>query len=234
VLIRQYIKMITEDPSKQEPGMPPALALSVRIKYPDIYNRFRKIRGSVKENKPSRSGKGRSIKSTRENEFVDPTIDPSLADAGPSNSKHEYELNEKHEYQLDDHDPIHAHARVSSGSGSVSRERSNGAGDDGPSMLQSEDVDHQFDQHLAQLASDGQLAEALLQLPQGANDIDGPSHAGAVAQTHGQPIGVGSGSGVVIGEGIPLHGHDDEDNLREAVLRMARAERDDWDSIVQP
>jgi hypothetical protein len=26
-------------------------------------------------------------------------------------------------------------------------------------------------------------------------------------------------------------GHDDEDNLREAVLRMARAERDDWDTI---
>jgi hypothetical protein len=35
-------------------------------------------------------------------------------------------------------------------------------------------------------------------------------------------------------EGTALHGHDDEENLREAVLRMARAERDDWDSIVQP
>jgi len=92
--------------------------------------------------------------------------------------------------------------------------------EEGPSMLQSEDVDHQFDEHLAQLASDGQLAEALLQLPQGTNDAEsstGPVH---------EPIG-GEGD---LGVEAP-HENDDEDNLREAVLRMARAEREDWDSI---
>ena len=32
--------------------MPPALALTVKIKYPDVYNRFRKLRGPLKESRP--------------------------------------------------------------------------------------------------------------------------------------------------------------------------------------
>jgi hypothetical protein len=96
--------------------------------------------------------------------------------------------------------------------------------EEGPSMLQSEDVDHQFDEHLARLASDGQLAEALLQLPQGANEGE------STGQGHEQAIGVDGVSGLEVGQ--PQE-HDDEENLREAVLRMARAEREDWDAIVQ-
>ena len=92
--------------------------------------------------------------------------------------------------------------------------------EEGPSMLQSEDVDHQFDEHLAQLASDGQLAEALLQLPQGANEGESSTAVGH------EPINVEGDLGVEVPQG-----HDDEDNLREAVLRMARAEREDWDTI---
>jgi hypothetical protein len=222
--------MITEDPSRQEPGMPPALALSVRIKYPDIYNRFRKIRGAVKDNRPPRSTKGRP-KSSRGAEFVDQQSDPTGAS---HDTKHLF-------LQVVEDDDDRHHNAEASGSGTGTRARSmeehdhdhdHGHEDEEPSMLQSEDVDHQFDQHLAQLASDGQLAEALLQLPQGPQGvIDDSTSADGGSGGHGQSIGVGVG---VTMEGTALHGHDDEENLREAVLRMARAERDDWDSIVQP
>jgi hypothetical protein len=90
-------------------------------------------------------------------------------------------------------------------------------------MLQSEDVDHQFDEHLAQLASDGQLAEALLQLPQGTNEAE------SAQSIHGPEITIEIEGEEEEEVGAPAH--DEEDNLREAVLRMARAEREDWDTI---
>ena len=135
--------------------------------------------------------------------------------------------------------------------------------DETPSMLHTEDVDHQFDEHLARLASDGQLAEALLRLPQErteegtSNGASGTGHRGGMHQGIGVGVGVGSGGGSGgangngngnantnngngntnghnNGNGNIDMGQDDEveENLREAVLRMARAERADWDSMV--
>lgn len=211
----QYIRKTTEDPSLIDPDLPPPLALSITIKYPDIYNRFRKLRGPLKEGKPPKPYTGKARK-TRARASVDSQHDePTLAAVGMS---HDIEH------------PGHLHVqREASGSGSRERSLLMETDDqidpelqteEGPSMLQSEDVDHQFDEHLARLASDGHLAEALLQLPQGANE----------AETSGQSIGLDTESGLEVGQ--PQE-HDDEENLREAVLRMARAEREDWDAIVQ-
>jgi hypothetical protein len=211
----QYIRKTTDDPSLIDPNLPPPLALSVKIKYPDIYNRFRKLRGPLKDNKPAKEFSGKPTRKSRTRQIIPASIEPTLGAVGMSPKR--------------DHSPSQHIQGEASGSGS--RERSlvdeqghDGAmSEDGPTMLQSEDVDHQFDQHLAQLASDGQLAEALLQLPQGTNEVEssnGPAHE--------QPIDVVSGLEV----GQP-HDQDEEENLREAVLRMARAEREDWDSIVQ-
>lgn len=37
-----------EDPSSVDPNLPPPLAFQTKIKYPDIYNRFRKLRGPIR------------------------------------------------------------------------------------------------------------------------------------------------------------------------------------------
>lgn len=52
---QQYLTEIAEDPSRIDPDRPPPLALTLRIKYPDIYNRFRKLRGPIKEFKPPKN-----------------------------------------------------------------------------------------------------------------------------------------------------------------------------------
>jgi hypothetical protein len=53
-----YLQGIAEDPSRIDPNKPPPLALTLRIKYPDIYNRFRKLRGPIKEFKPPKNPRG--------------------------------------------------------------------------------------------------------------------------------------------------------------------------------
>jgi len=45
---RQYIRKALEDPSSVSPDMPPPTAFQMKIKYPDIYNRFRKLKGPVR------------------------------------------------------------------------------------------------------------------------------------------------------------------------------------------
>lgn len=199
------------------------MALTVKIKYPDVYNRFRKLRGPLKESRPP---KAFATISKRKRQPV-PRDRPEFT---------QFKNSEAYLTVMGaPGEPIPEFYKTeASGPGAVeerseSREHSQAMMEDqvdpelqaeeGPSMLQSEDVDHQFDEHLAQLASDGQLAEALLQLPQGANE--GESSAGP-----GEPIHVEGDLG-----GEAPQGHDDEDNLREAVLRMARAEREDWDTI---
>ncbi|WWD19538.1 hypothetical protein CI109_103999 [Kwoniella shandongensis] len=46
-----YLQKIAADPTTVDPSMPPALALAQKVKYPDLYNRYRKLKGPVKENK---------------------------------------------------------------------------------------------------------------------------------------------------------------------------------------
>ena len=200
--------------------MPPALALTVKIKYPDVYNRFRKLRGPLKESRPPKMFTAVKRKRVTSRDRLD-RFKPSEAFmavmGAPGEPIPEFYKNE-------------ASGSGPAGESSESREHSQPMLEDqvdpelqaeeGPSMLQSEDVDHQFDEHLAQLASDGQLAEALLQLPQGANEGESSTATGH------EPISVEGDLG-----GEAPQGHDDEDNLREAVLRMARAEREDWDTI---
>ena len=42
----------TIDPTSVPTDMPPPLALSLKVKYPDIYNRYRKLKGPIKATKP--------------------------------------------------------------------------------------------------------------------------------------------------------------------------------------
>lgn len=44
--------------------MPPPLALNLKVKYPDIYNRYRKLKGPIKASKPLRSR--RALKRSRD------------------------------------------------------------------------------------------------------------------------------------------------------------------------
>lgn len=199
--------------------MPPPLALSVTIKYPDIYNRFRKIRGAIKDIKVPKSQ--RAPRRRKAAGSASAGLSQGFATGtGP------VDLKDESAFAGD-------LANVHDGDGHVLGEVdhhlvSNG---EAPSMLHSEDVDHQFDEHLARLASDGQLAEALLRLPQGSGEGE---HGGSVSHSHPQHqhhqgIGVGVGS-----SGLDMSQDDEvEENLRQAVLRMARAEREDWDSMVQ-
>lgn len=48
----EYLRQIAQDPTAIDPNKPPPLALTLRIKYPDIYNRYRKLKGPIKDFKP--------------------------------------------------------------------------------------------------------------------------------------------------------------------------------------
>ncbi|BEJ11383.1 hypothetical protein CspHIS471_0108050 [Cutaneotrichosporon sp. HIS471] len=54
-----YLRQIAEDPSSVDPEKPPPLALTLRIKYPDIYNRYRKLKGPIKDFKPPKHPRAR-------------------------------------------------------------------------------------------------------------------------------------------------------------------------------
>ncbi|GMK54775.1 hypothetical protein CspeluHIS016_0113610 [Cutaneotrichosporon spelunceum] len=63
-----YLRQIAEDPSSVDPEKPPPLALTLRIKYPDIYNRYRKLKGPIKDFKPPKHPRARR----RTEEKLDP------------------------------------------------------------------------------------------------------------------------------------------------------------------
>ncbi|WWC64684.1 uncharacterized protein I303_107295 [Kwoniella dejecticola CBS 10117] len=46
-----YLAKVRADPTALDPNMPPPLAMALKVKYPDIYNRYRKLKGPVKEHK---------------------------------------------------------------------------------------------------------------------------------------------------------------------------------------
>lgn len=54
-----YLRQIAEDPTSVDPEKPPPLALTLRIKYPDIYNRYRKLKGPIKDFKPPKHPRAR-------------------------------------------------------------------------------------------------------------------------------------------------------------------------------
>ncbi|KAL7418310.1 hypothetical protein Q5752_006768 [Cryptotrichosporon argae] len=66
-----YLQMIADDPSAVDPDMPPPLALHTRIKYPDIYNRYRKYHGRVKESRTPGLSRGRQRTQTRTRDGAD-------------------------------------------------------------------------------------------------------------------------------------------------------------------
>jgi hypothetical protein len=76
-----YLRQIAEDPSSADPDKPPALALTLRIKYPDIYNRYRKLKGPIKDFKPPKHPRARK----RSDEKI---AEPPLVDM-PTNSMHD-------------------------------------------------------------------------------------------------------------------------------------------------
>lgn len=83
-----YLREIAEDPSRIDPEKPPALALTLRIKYPDIYNRYRKLKGPIKEFKPPKNPRSRKralgeddVKTDEAGPGPSSVIDKSAADA---------------------------------------------------------------------------------------------------------------------------------------------------------
>ncbi|WVR00199.1 hypothetical protein IAU59_007341 [Kwoniella sp. CBS 9459] len=53
-----YLTRVQADPTSLDPDMPPPLAMVMQVKYPDIYNRYRKLKGPVKENKVLKGANG--------------------------------------------------------------------------------------------------------------------------------------------------------------------------------
>ncbi|GFZ48565.1 hypothetical protein JCM24511_06313 [Saitozyma sp. JCM 24511] len=49
------LKAAADDANSVTPDMPPPLAANLKIKYPDIYNRYRKHKGPIRESRPSKA-----------------------------------------------------------------------------------------------------------------------------------------------------------------------------------
>lgn len=62
ILTMQYVRKALEDPSSVDPNLPPPLAFQTKIKYPDIYNRFRKLRGPIRSIKIPKCRQNESLK----------------------------------------------------------------------------------------------------------------------------------------------------------------------------
>ena len=92
--------------------MPPPLALSLKVKYPDIYNRYRKLKGPIKATKPlktRRGGVGVSLgassqpndDSLTEDDIKDPV--PTDVSAGDMRGvDHQYTLGPEEDAQMTD------------------------------------------------------------------------------------------------------------------------------------
>ncbi|WWC71920.1 uncharacterized protein I206_105879 [Kwoniella pini CBS 10737] len=78
-----YLAKVSADPTALEPNMPPPLALALKVKYPDIYNRYRKLRGPVKEHKQLKGSTKRTASGTIK---AGSRVDGEESDAGPSGS----------------------------------------------------------------------------------------------------------------------------------------------------
>jgi hypothetical protein len=241
--ILQYLRKAIVDPSSITPDMPPPLAFQMKIKYPDIYNRYRKLRGPIratKEPKPKRLSKKRkraleeaeNTGNSATPDILDPNtnsaVDPILASG--EYMTHQVDDNAINLHNHESRDLSHTYAgpqiKADHDDG-VLRNLGNGAENDNS-------VDHQFDvdlsshEMLAQFADQqghADLAQALLRLPGGpdSSSTDHQNHQSGSSHQNG-------GIGVNIGDG-PRNGvHGDEDdhdgvdgaNFAEQVFKMAR------------
>jgi hypothetical protein len=95
----QLLKATADDPNSVTPDMPPPLAANLKIKYPDIYNRYRKHKGPIRESRPRKARRLRasangesSAAPANSSSFASPMPaevdegETSKAEAGPSNS----------------------------------------------------------------------------------------------------------------------------------------------------
>ncbi|WRT70328.1 uncharacterized protein IL334_007326 [Kwoniella shivajii] len=62
-----YLAKVAADPTTMDPSLPPPLALALKVKYPDIYNRYRKLKGPVKEHKQLKGSTKRTSSGTMKN-----------------------------------------------------------------------------------------------------------------------------------------------------------------------
>ncbi|WVR07775.1 hypothetical protein IAU60_004818 [Kwoniella sp. DSM 27419] len=162
-----YLTRVANDPTLIDPDMPPPLALSLKVKYPDIYNRYRKLRGPVKENKVlkgslKRTASGQVKAGSRRRGGGIAGEDDSLGVSSATPGEDQKLWQQQQQQQgipgtLDDHSQSHSHGEVivdSSMEGDL-------AGSD-----------HAFG--IGTLASHEGLARALLELPSGnLRDEDG-------------------------------------------------------------
>lgn len=58
----QYLDKVAADPSQLNPNLPPPIALvrASKFKYSEIYNRYRKLKGPIKDSRPHKSDSSRS------------------------------------------------------------------------------------------------------------------------------------------------------------------------------
>ncbi|WVW86052.1 hypothetical protein I302_108090 [Kwoniella bestiolae CBS 10118] len=79
-----YLAKVASDPTSLNPDMPPPLALALKVKYPDIYNRYRKLKGPVKEHKVLKgSTKRTSSGTTKSGSRANATSGSEMGSASP-------------------------------------------------------------------------------------------------------------------------------------------------------
>lgn len=153
-----------EDPSIVTPDMVPPLAFQMKIKYPDIYNRFRKLKGPIRLIKIPKSRQKIQTTSDDQNGSATPSEQASGLDLGQSGSNHNHHGMDAMTSQ---------HLTGLEGLGDMGVLPSSGAG-----------IEHQFGENtvdgldlsghemLAQFADQSghsELAQALMRLPSGPN-----------------------------------------------------------------
>ncbi|OCF61215.1 hypothetical protein L486_00861 [Kwoniella mangroviensis CBS 10435] len=80
-----YLAKVAADPTTLEPDMPPPLALVLKVKYPDIYNRYRKLKGPVKDHKVLKGSTKRTSSGTAKSGSRSKTNDSTISQsASPS------------------------------------------------------------------------------------------------------------------------------------------------------
>ncbi|ORY26694.1 hypothetical protein BCR39DRAFT_540463 [Naematelia encephala] len=186
----QLMERVINDPNSLDPNAPPPLAFHLKINYPDIYNRYRKVKGPIKATKVLK-GKKRVIKMSQDTSptpgvmsdhahigVLDSSTLPSdatLHTTGPP-SHMETDIDPAlrlsiataeregvaHQF-LDERN--HRHTTT------TTEHHHDVEGDEMPMPM----TDEQINEGFAQLAQEGHsdLAQALLRLPRGTIDGDG-------------------------------------------------------------
>jgi len=167
----QYVRKALEDPSIVTPDMVPPLAFQMKIKYPDIYNRFRKLKGPIRLIKIPKSRQ--KVHNGTPNEHagsITPTEQVDPMDIGGSSS-HSHHHHHHHHHGID----------MSSQNQHLGLEE---LGHIGVMPSAGSGMDHQFGENtvdgldlsghemLAQFADQSghsELAQALMRLPSGPN-----------------------------------------------------------------